>query len=52
MSAPPIDWHDVCTDAEPDHPDPDRHLHDLKDQGARLVDLHAMTTINPPPEYL
>ena len=53
MTAPPIDWHDVCTDADGyDDPDPDAHLHDLKHQHASTIDLHRMTTLNPPKEYL
>lgn len=53
MTAPPIDWHDLCTNAsDPDDPDPDSHLRDLKYQGANTVDLYRMTTIQPPQEYL
>lgn len=52
MTAPPIDWHDICTNTDPDDPDPDAHLRDLKYQGANTVDLYRMTTIEPSPEYL
>lgn len=50
----PIDWSDVCGDAEAhdlDDVEPDGHLVDLKGQGASLVRLHNMTDV-PTGRYL
>lgn len=52
MTAPPIDWHDICTNTDPDDPDPDAHLRDLKYQHATTLQLYRMTTLEPPQEYL
>lgn len=51
----PIDWNDVCGDAEPhdsEDIEPDSHLRDLKGQGARLVRLHTMTDVPLTGRYL
>ncbi len=57
MTAPPIDWHDLCTDDEPgDHqPSPfdcrQHEMRDLRGQAAGPVALWTAETV-PTQEYL
>lgn len=57
MTAPPIDWHDVCTDAEPGDHQPSRfdlrqhEMRDLRDQGVGPVALWTADTV-PTGRYL
>lgn len=57
MTAPPIDWHDLCTNAEPGDHQPTRfdcrqhEMRDLRDQGVGAVALWTADTV-PTGSYL
>lgn len=57
MTAPPIDWHDLCTSAEPGDHAPtlfdlrQREIRDLRDQGVGPVALWTANTV-PTGSYL
>lgn len=57
MTAPPIDWHDICTNTEPGDHQPSRfdcrrhEMDDLRGQRAGRVALWTAHTV-PTQEYL
>lgn len=57
MTAPPIDWHDVCTDTEPGDHQPTRfdcRQHETRDLRGQAAGPHTLWTAEtvPTQEYL
>lgn len=54
MSAPPIDWHDVCTNTEPEPGDHqptrfDCRQHEIRDLGGQGAGPYALWTVETVP---